>query len=76
MKHYIKVLKPQLSEIECDFCHKKWKREDWQGCMDAKMYFGYPSDFDTDLYGFDVCDNCFKEHFNIIIKNIKPEETY
>ena len=72
MKKYktVKVEKEELTTVICDFCGKKFDK-DWIECKgfgQIKVEFGYPSNYDGDVYKAEICDDCFKKLFKDKLK--------
>jgi len=73
MKHYRKIVAQEIESISCDYCNKRADVHDFAGATDVNFTFGYPSEFDLSSYKFDICDDCFKQHFSVRDR-IKPKE--
>lgn len=66
IKKITKVKKEEevLDKITCDWCEKVIYEQEKHFTEGGTLHihFGYGSDFDMDIYNFDICNNCFKEH--------------
>jgi len=73
MINKMKVIEKKTVEIEaetvvsvnCDFCGEYFIK-DWLRCEgygQIKIEFGYPSNFDGDVWGGEICDDCFRKLF-------------
>ena len=67
MKKYktVKVYKEELTIVICDFCGKKFDETvvECRGFGQIKIDFGYPSNYDGDVYKAEICDDCFLKLF-------------
>lgn len=61
----VTVKKEVLLEVFCDFCGKKIDGAfiACKGFGQIKIEFGYPSNYDGDVYFGELCDDCFKKLF-------------
>ena len=67
MKKYktVKVEKEELTIVICDFCGEEFDKHwaEYKGFGQIKVEFGYPSNYDGDVYEAEICDDCFKKLF-------------
>jgi len=55
----------KLISVICDFCGKEFEKS-WLSCEgygQIKIEFGYPSNFDGDVWEGEICDDCFRKLF-------------
>jgi len=59
-------------KVTCDFCKKVMKINSCDSFAGAsfQLHFGYGSRYDTEIWGFDICDDCVDKH----LKNKKSTE--
>ena len=61
----VKVPAETVVSVICDFCGAEFIK-DWiicEGYGQIKIEFGYPSNFDGDVWAGEICDECFKKLF-------------
>jgi len=77
MKKYktVKVPKEKLTAVTCDFCGKEFDETvvECSGFGQIKVEFGYPSNYDGDVYKAEICDDCFLKLFK---KKLRLEYNY
>ena len=58
----------KILDIKCDWCGKVIPINDNIRVGDItsfEIYFGYGSENDTSFYTAEICDNCFKKHLKL-----------
>lgn len=73
------VTKTETSVVVCNRCGKKVEGEDAQyssDITDVRVEFGYGSKFDTDVWEFDICDDCIEEITKSFVVPVTKREMY
>ena len=61
----------EVVAIKCDRCHKEYSNDYDHDITPIQIEFGYGSKFDTEIWNFDLCDECIEEVFKDIDKKVK-----
>jgi hypothetical protein len=69
-----RIMDEIILAVFCDFCGDEIEKHyiPCEGYGKIHVEFGYPSDYDGDIYKGEICDDCFKKIFKDKLELINP----